>query len=120
MPSASKPRLRTSIPTAAGRIRPLGPPRTKSCNKSVGRLSTTSQPMSSSASSTVDLPAPDIPVTSRSLGGDGRRDTALGLELQTEPVEPERDLGRRRRSQPVNRDERQADAEDRPLAAIVG
>ncbi len=67
--SASKPRLRASIPTATGAVRHSPPPWTKASSRSAGRLSTTSQPMSSSASRTVDLPAPDMPVTSSRRGG---------------------------------------------------
>ena len=47
---------------------PARSPWTKSSSSAVGRLSTQSQPMSSSASSTVDLPAPDMPVTSSRRG----------------------------------------------------
>ena len=43
--------------------------------RAVGRLSTQSQPISSSASSTVDLPAPDMPVTS------SRRGSGLDLSV---------------------------------------
>src|SRR4051795_7580311 len=111
--SASKPRLRTSIPTAIGTSRHSVPPPMKPSSKSNGRLSTVSQPMSSSASSTVDLPAPDIPVTSNRRGGEGRRDTATCLELQAEPVETERHLGRCRGGHRVEGDQRQADAKDR-------
>ena len=59
-----------------------------------GRLSTTSQPMSSSASRTVDLPAPDMPVTS-SRRGSRRRLRSL-RSLQAHAIERKRDLGRRR------------------------
>ena len=59
----------TAIPTATGMVwRASRSPCTKSSSSAVGRLSTQSQPMSSSASRTVDLPAPDIPVTSSRRG----------------------------------------------------
>ncbi len=48
----------------------------KRSSSETGRLSTQSQPMSSSASSTLDLPAPDMPVTSSRRGGGRRAGTA--------------------------------------------
>ncbi len=79
---------------------PAPPPWTKASSRSAGRLSTPSQPMSSSASSTVDLPAPDMPVTSSRRGGRARR---AASEFETHAVERHGDLGRRRCGHRVDR-----------------
>src|SRR5699024_9449776 len=109
-----------SIPTAAGMSRhSLESPWTNDSSKVVGRLSTQSQPMSSSASRTVDFPAPDIPVTSRRRGGEGRDGTAPVLEFQAEAVESERNLGRGGCCQRIHAHQGQVDSEDWPLPALV-
>src|SRR3712207_3040942 len=69
MRSASKSRVRLSMPIATGR-RPLAAPfvirvESKCSSSESGKLSTTSQPASSSVRSAVDLPAPESPVTSK-------------------------------------------------------
>src|SRR3954447_5326106 len=120
--SGSNPRLRTSIPTATFAVRHSPSILTNPSMRSEGRLSTTSQPMSSSASRTVDLPAPDIPVTSSKRGG--RRAPLIRIqnpsELQAHSVERERHFRRRRGGHRVDADQRQLDAEQRPLTALVG
>src|SRR5690242_4562842 len=64
------------------------------CSKSdSGRLSTTSQPISSSVRSAVDLPAPDRPVTSKMRSGAALRFiVTTGSGLQAETFEREFDL----------------------------
>src|SRR5438270_8692651 len=77
--------------------------------------------MSSSATMTIDLPAPDIPVTSSRRCG--RRASFIRTwdqsKLQAHPVESQSHFGGRRCRHGVNADQRQLDPKERPLTALV-
>ena len=109
---------RSPSPTAAGAVRHWSSPLTKACEQ-VGRQVVDDVPAHVlERVENVDLPAPDMPVTSSRRG---RRPPPLAAsELEAHAVERERDLRGRRCRHGVDRDERQLDAQDRTLAAVVG
>src|SRR5215213_8144866 len=76
--------------------------------------------MSSRASRTLDLPAPDMPVTSSSRGKRRPAITDSGpSELQAHPLERQRDFRWGGGGHGVDADQGQGNAEDRTLAVIV-